>query len=125
MSSASSYQSCRLAVSFVAVSPLTTPQSQRTAPHPSVNTITEYSLTRSGFSIIHKQSRSDRRGGAGALAVPAWPSMGQRGARARSGEGVSERALFQAVPAPGSGRSPLGAATVSSARPLPARHAFT
>ena len=39
----------------------------------------------------------DRRGGAGALAVPAWPSMARPGARARSGEGVSESAIFRVV----------------------------
>ena len=32
----------------------------------------------------------DRRVGAGALELPAWPSMARPGARARSGEGVSE-----------------------------------
>ena len=39
----------------------------------------------------------DRRGGAGALAVPAWPSMARPGARARSGEGVCESAFFRVV----------------------------
>ena len=39
----------------------------------------------------------DRRGGAGALAVPAWPSMARPGARARSGEGACESAFFRVV----------------------------
>ena len=39
----------------------------------------------------------DRRGGAGALAVPAWPSMARPGARSRSGEGVGESAFFRVV----------------------------
>ena len=37
----------------------------------------------------------DRRVGAGALELPAWPSMARPGARARSGEGVSESAFFR------------------------------
>ena len=36
-------------------------------------------------------------GGAGALAVPAWPSMARPGARARSGDCVCESAFFRVV----------------------------
>jgi len=37
---------------------------------------------------------SGRGGGAGALAVPAWPSMARPGARARSGEACAKEPFF-------------------------------
>ena len=52
-------------------------------------------LVRRREAASHHAVAADRRGGAGALAVPAWPSMARPGARARSGEGVSESAIFR------------------------------
>jgi len=54
-------------------------------------------LVRRREAASHHAVAAGRRGGAGALAVPAWPSMARPGARARSGEGVCESAFFRWV----------------------------
>ena len=54
-------------------------------------------LVRRREAASHHAVAADRRGGAGALAVPAWPSMARPGARARSGEGEGESAFFRGV----------------------------